>query len=356
MRVLITGATGNVGTSLVERLGADDEVTEIIGVARRPTTWRPPKTSWVRADVARDDLEPIVRGVDAVVHLAWIFQPTHDPTTTWDNNVRGSRRVFEAVAAAGVPTLVHASSVGAYSPGSSDVRVDESWPTHAVPTAGYGREKSYVERLLDVFERDQPDTRVVRLRPGFIFKRSSAEGQRRLFAGPLLPNALVQRKLIPVVPDLPGLRFQALHSCDAAEAYRLAVHADVRGAFNVASEPIVDAQTLGQLLGARPVPMPAWPARLAVDLLWRLHLVPASPHLLDLFLSLPIMDISRAHDELGWRPTVDALEALGEVIDGMRDGAGGATPPLAPETGGPLRVQELRTGVGERGGITDDGR
>lgn len=38
MRVLITGATGNVGTSLVERLAADDTVTEIVGLARRSTT------------------------------------------------------------------------------------------------------------------------------------------------------------------------------------------------------------------------------------------------------------------------------------------------------------------------------
>lgn len=356
MRVLVTGATGNVGTSLVERLVDDDEVTEIVGVARRPTAWRPAKTRWVQADVARDDLDPLVRGMDAVVHLAWIFQPTHDPLATWDNNVGGSLRVFDAVAAAGVPTLVHASSVGAYSPGPVDGAVDESWPTHALPTAGYGREKSYVERLLDLFEHDRPGTRVVRLRPGFIFKRSSSEGQRRLFAGPLLPNALVRRRLIPVVPDLPGMRFQALHSCDAAEAYRLAVRSDVRGAFNVAAEPVVDASSLAELVGARPVRLPRGAARAALAALWRLHLVPASPHLLDLALSLPLMDTTRARRDLGWHPTVGALDALGEVIDGMRDGAGGATPPLDPDAGGRLRREELRTGVGQRGGVTADGR
>jgi nucleoside-diphosphate-sugar epimerase len=356
MRVLITGATGNVGTSLVERLAADDAVTEIVGVARRPTTWQPGKTRWIQADVGRDDLEPVFREADAVVHLAWIFQPTHDPVATWKNNVIGSIRVFQAVAAAGVPALVHASSVGAYSPGPSDEAVTESWPTHALPTAGYGREKSYVERMLDLFEREHPDTRVVRLRPGFIFKRSSAEAQRRLFAGPLLPNALVRRQLLPVIPDLPGMRFQALHSIDAAEAYRLAVTSDVRGPFNIAAEPVVDARTLGELLGARPVRMPRWAARAALDGLWRLHLVPASPHLLDLALSLPLMDTSRARRELGWRPTVGALDALAETLAGMREGSGGATPPLAPDAGGRLRNRELQTGVGQKGGVTPDGR
>lgn len=356
MRVVITGATGNVGTSLVERLGAEDEVTEIVGVARRATDWSPPKTEWVQADVARDDLAPVFAGADAVVHLAWVFHPVHDPVLTWKNNVGGAIRVFDAAAAAGVGVLVHASSIGAYSPGPVQQRVDESWPTHALPIAGYGREKSYVERVLDVFERDHREVRVVRLRPGFIFKRSSATEQRRYFAGPFLPTRLVRRGLVPVVPDLPGLRLQALHSCDAAEAYRLALVNDVRGAFNVAAEPIVDAASLARLLGARPVRLPAWAPRAALAAAWRLHVVPSSPQLFDLALSLPVMDTTRATDELGWRPTVGALDAVEEVMAGMREGAGGATPPLDEDAGGRLREQELLTGVGERGGVTDDGR
>lgn len=356
MRVVVTGATGNVGTSVVEALAADEEVSEIVGVARRPPAWKAPKTRWEQADVARDALAPVFAGADAVIHLAWIFQPTHRPELTWQNNVLGSIRVFDAVAAASVPVLVHASSVGAYSPGASDDPVDETWPTHAVPTAGYGREKSYVERVLDSFEQWHPEVRVVRMRPGFIFKRSAATGQRRLFAGPFLPNALVRPDLIPVIPDLPGLRFQALHSSDAAEAYRLAVQRDVRGPVNIAADPLVDAASLGDLLGARPVRMPAIAARAALDVLWRLRLVPASPQLLDLFLSLPVMDTTRAREELGWQPRTTALDALREVLDGMRAGAGGDTPPLDPETSGPLRGQELRTGIGGTGGVTDDGR
>ncbi|MDP8957187.1 MAG: NAD-dependent epimerase/dehydratase family protein, partial [Actinomycetota bacterium] len=192
MRVVIVGATGNVGTSLIEALGQDPEVESVLGLARRLPAWNPPKTTWARADVAADDLVPHFRGADVVVHLAWIFQPTHDELATWRCNALGSVRVFEAVAAAGVPALVYASSIGAYAPGPSDGRaVDESWPTHALPTAAYGREKSYVERVLDAFERDQPDIRVVRMRPAFIFKRESASEQRRLFAGPLLPGRLV---------------------------------------------------------------------------------------------------------------------------------------------------------------------
>ncbi len=356
MRVVITGATGNVGTSLIEVLGSEPEVDAIVGVARRLPDWRPPKTTWAQADVAGDDLASHFEGADAVVHLAWIFQPTRDHLATWRNNVLGSIRVFEAVARAGVPALVYASSVGAYAPGPQERPVDESWPTHALPSAAYGREKSYLERVLDAFERDHPDLRVVRLRPGFIFKREAASEQRRLFAGPLLPTGLVRPALVPIVPDLPGLRFQALHALDAAEAYRLAITRPVHGAFNIASDPVLDAQTLGELLDARPIKTPLWPVRAAVAAAWYLRLTPGSPGLVDLALSLPVMDTTRATTELGWQPTVGALDAVAEVMAGMREGAGGATPPLAKDAGGAARRNELRTGVGESGGVTDDGR
>jgi UDP-glucose 4-epimerase len=356
VRVVITGASGNVGTATIERLVADDAVTEVVGVARRRPSWQPEKVRWVETDVVTDDLVPLFRGAGAVVHLAWLFQPTHDPLVTWVGNVGGATRVFDAVAAAGVPALVYSSSVGAYGPGPDQGRVDESWPTHAWPTAAYGREKSYVERLLDVFERDHRDVRVVRLRPGFIFIRRSAEEQRRLFAGPFLPRVVLRRRLVPVVPDLPGLRFQALHARDAGEAFRLAVVRDVRGAFNVAAEPVIDAAALGELLGAGVMAVPAHVARAAVAALWRLHLVPASPDLLDLVLSLPVMDTTRAREELGWTPTVDARDALSEVIDAMGRGEGGPTPPLDADTGGPARLREVTTGVGSVGGVTPDGR
>lgn len=348
MRVVITGATGNVGTSLVQRLSTDPSIDSIVGVARRPPTWEVDKTTWVAADVSRDPLDDAFRSADAVVHLSWIFQPTHDPVLTWQNNVGGALRVFQAAADAEVRSLVYASSVGAYSAGPKRPPVNESWPTHALPTAAYGREKSYVERVLDTFEREQPDVRVVRLRPGFIFKRQSAIEQRRLFAGPFLPSALVRPELLPVVPDLPGLSFQALHSSDAAEAYRRALLSDARGAFNVAAEPVIDADVLADLFGARPVRVPSWPVRAAVGAAWRLHLLPASPQLVELFLGLPLMDTTRVRSELGWAEQHPATFAIEEFVAGIREQTGGPTPPLAADAGGPARLGEVGSGVGQR--------
>ncbi|MFN2506655.1 MAG: NAD-dependent epimerase/dehydratase family protein [Acidimicrobiales bacterium] len=110
MRVAITGATGNVGTSVLAALAGDPAVTSIVGIARRAPTVALPKVEWRTADVVRDDLMPVFRAADAVVHLTWIVQPNHRETDLRAVNVGGSRRVHEAVAASEVPVLVHASA------------------------------------------------------------------------------------------------------------------------------------------------------------------------------------------------------------------------------------------------------
>src|SRR5215207_9709199 len=142
LRVVVTGATGNVGTSVLEALGEDERVGEIVGIARRIPNWTPPKVRWLSADVASDDLSGAFAGAHAVIHLAWLIQPSRDGAELERVNVEGSRRVFEAAAAAGAGALVHASSIGAYSPGPKDRRVDESWPTDGIESSFYARHKA----------------------------------------------------------------------------------------------------------------------------------------------------------------------------------------------------------------------
>ncbi|MBQ0826255.1 SDR family oxidoreductase [Streptomyces tagetis] len=330
-RIVVTGATGNVGTSVVRLLAEDPEVASVLGLARRLPDRAPPRTEWASVDLAaeHDDLAGHFAGADAVIHLAWAFQPTHDPATTWRTNVLGSLRVFEAAASAGVTALVHASSVGAYSPGPKDHAVDESWPTHGWPDAAYCREKAYLERVLDTYEHDHPGMRVVRMRPAFLFKRESASEQRRIFAGRFLPGPMARPDLLPVLPDVPGLRVQVLHTDDAAHAYRLAVRsANARGPFNLATEPPVDAGTLAAMTGGRPVRLPRAAARTAMAAAWGLRLLPASPHLFDAVLRLPLLDCTRAREELGWRSERTAPQVLEEFLEGLRRGAGAETAPL----------------------------
>src|SRR5215203_668837 len=350
MRVVVSGASGNVGTSVLEALGRETKVDEIVGLARRVPAVEMPKVRWVGADVTEDDLRPIFEGADAVVHLAWAIQPSRDEEVTERINVGGSRRVFDATAAAKVPALVYASSVGAYSPGPKERAVDESWPVEGIPTSFYSRHKAAVEDLLDETEGRAPELRIVRLRPGLIFKAEAASEIRRLFAGPFLPGFLVRKQLVPLLPKVPRLRFQAVHSRDVGEAYRQAVVRDVRGAFNIAAEPEIGIEELKELFGARSFPLPARALRAAADLSWKLRLQPSPPGWIDLALGVPMMDTTRARTELGWEPTMTSLEALDDLLQGIRNAEGAPTPPLEPGAGGPMRAREVATGIGQRQG------
>ena len=346
MRVVVVGATGNIGSSLVRALLDEPAVESIVGVARRLPASSTPGVEYVAADVVDDPLVPVFRGADAIVHLAWAIQPSHDLTCLSRINVEGSRRVFAAAGEAGVPALVYGSSVGAYSCGPKSRAVDESWPVDGIPTSFYGRHKARTEHLLSTFEREMPSTRVVRVRPGLVFKGGAASEIRRLFLGPLVPTPLLRKRLLRAIPSIPGLRFQAVHADDLAQAYAQTIVRDVRGAFNVAADPVLDPETLARHFEALRIPVPGRLARAVTSASWLLHLQPTPPGWVDLALGVPIMDCTRAREELDWRPRRTSLDALDELVDGLAEGRGEPLPPLEPDR--PGRVGEVATGVGAR--------
>src|SRR4051812_35207449 len=101
MRVVIVGASGNVGTALSRRLAREPGI-ELVGVARRvPRADALPITEWRARDIGHEELTEVFAGADAVVHLAWEIQPSHDLAQLTRTNVGGSKRVFEAAVRAG---------------------------------------------------------------------------------------------------------------------------------------------------------------------------------------------------------------------------------------------------------------
>lgn len=347
MRVLVTGASGNVGVTLVRHLAEEPSIGTIVGVATRPPKdWQPPGVEWHARDLASDRLDGLLEGIDAVVHLAWQLQPTRDVRDLHRTNILGTQRLLAATGRARVRAIVAASSVGAYSPAPrTQPPVTEAWPTHGTPTSAYSRQKAYVERLLDVHERDHPGTRVVRMRTAVVLDPEAASQQRRFFLGSLLPNRAVRPAAIPLIPDV--LRLQVVHARDVADAYRRAVLQDVRGAFNVAAPPVLTNDRLASILEARPVSVPERALRLAVRASWRLRMIPVDVGWLDMGLSVPIMATDRVRDELGWQPTVDAEEAVRAAMAAIRAGRGGPTPTLEPDDER-ARASELATRQGAR--------
>ncbi|MEJ2853944.1 MULTISPECIES: NAD-dependent epimerase/dehydratase family protein [unclassified Saccharothrix] len=334
MRIVVTGATGNVGTALLRRLAEESDIT-VHGVSRRPPEPEPPyDIAWTPVDLAKpgaeEPLSDVLRGADAVVHLAWLIQPSHDEPEMYRTNVAGSDRVFRAALRAGVPHLVHMSSVGAYSPAAKSSLKDESWPTDGVSSSYYSRHKSAVEHQLDRIEREHPTMTVTRVRPALILQPDAAAEVKRYFLGPLVPH-LFFRTNVPILPLPKTMVLQFVHSDDVAEALLLILRKKLGGAVNLASDPVVTPQVLAEVMRSRHVAIPAVALRTAARLTWLARLQPTSHGWVDLALTAPLLDTSRARDELGWTPRHNAREVLSELLDGLGRKEGvHASPPLKP--------------------------
>lgn len=354
MKIAFTGATGNVGTALVRVLTSADE-HELIGLARRLPKDAGPvdPVRWVSVDLTRDacqaDLRRAFHCVDAVVHLAWGFQPSHDPGYLAELGIGGTRRVLEAAVDEQVPHLVHVSSVGAYAPKRDDRPVDETWPIRGIPGSPYSRHKAAAEWLLDDHEArdDRAAPRITRMRPGIIGQRRAASALLRYGVPGLVPARALG--WLPLLPLDRRLIIPMVHAEDVAQAIKQALARRAYGAFNLAAEPPITPRHIGAALRARPVHLPAWALRAAAHASWRARLQPVDPGWLDLAMSVPLLDTSRAREQLGWSPAHDAPSVLAEVVAGMTDAAAGPTPVLRPRTVlGQLRDRLQRGPISDR--------
>jgi UDP-glucose 4-epimerase len=188
-RIVVTGASGNVGTGVLRALAAQLPDAQVVGVCRRPPPAGTPhydRVEWHAVDLsapgAVEGLGPALRGADAVVHLAWAIQPVRAAGQLYRANVEGTRSLLRAVTAAGIDRLVVASSLGAYAPGAT-IPVDERWPVSGQRSSTYSRHKVQLEAMLDRFEREHPGVAVARIRPTLVVQREAATEIRSLFLG-----------------------------------------------------------------------------------------------------------------------------------------------------------------------------
>ncbi len=333
MKVVVTGASGNVGTALLRRWSHDRSDHEVVGLCRRPpTTAGAPydRARWLAVDVSHptveDLLDDAMHGADRVVHLAWQIQPSRDAEQMRRTNVEGSWRVAEAARRAGVPQLVHLSSIAAYRPHPGDEPVDETWPATGVTASTYSRHKATVEHLLD--RLDGP-LRVARLRPPVIGQWLAAGELQRLAVGAAFPVPLTSLPVPMVLPR--GLRMQAVHADDVAAAVDLVLQQGEGRTYNLCADGVLRPGDLARCLGAPgAVEVPRLLARAALAVAHRVRLSPLEPAWLDLALSLPVVDDDRIRSRLGWRPTATAAEVLAEVTRGVHARAGSASPALRP--------------------------
>ena len=344
MRIVIVGASGNVGTALLRNLARRSDRGPVIGICRRPPTAERPYdiATWRSVDVAdpraADELTALLQPDDVVVNLAWGFQPTRDTEQLERVGVGGLRAVIDAAERVGVRHLVHMSSVGAYSAGPGQ-RVTEDWPTDGVPTSAYSRHKAAAERLLDGLESRRTDLVVTRLRPGLIFQRAAGSSLLRYGLPGYVPASLI--RLLPVLPLDRRLLVAVVHADDVASAIVAAIDRKAAGAFNLAAEPAIGRDDIAAALRAWPVQVPKRMIRAVVAATWTARLQRIDAGWIDLAFAAPLLDTTRAREQLAWEPVVDARSALAEAISGMAAADSAGSPVLRRRTiGGQLT--ELR--------------
>ncbi len=326
--VAVTGPTGEIGGPLVDALERTREVTQILGMARRPFNpssrgWR--KVVYRRGDVLnRRAVMELVRDADVVVHLAFMIMGGAKQSRRV--NLDGSRNVFEACVRARAPRLVYASSVAAYG-----FHPDNPRPlTEAVPARGtdahyYSAQKAEVEELLDVMLRSSRTD-------AYVFRPCIVAGPRAPLLIDSLPYTQISDRLPgpvralldgvpilrPVLPD-PGISFQLVHHDDVANAMRAAVLGRGKaGTYNLAGPGELTVKQLAEELGWYSIPMPELAVDAAAEIVARLGFLPARAQWIAAFREPAIMSTAKARRELRWRPRHDALQTLRETITASR--------------------------------------
>jgi UDP-glucose 4-epimerase len=329
VRVAVTGPTGDIGISTIEALEADPEVSQIVGMARRPFDparhgWR--KTVYRQGDILdRDAVDALVADVDVVVHLAFIVLGTREESARV--NLQGTRNVFEATVAAsgrrsGTATrLVYTSSVAAYGYHSDNpVPITEDVPTRGSAEHYYSEQKAACEAALAEITGGS-DLEVYVLRPCIV-----AGPKARALADAMpwnqLPAVRQATRAVPLLkppfPD-PGTPMQLVHHDDVAAAIALAASTTSAppGAYNIAGDGLVTLSQVGRALGARPVRVPRIAAVVASEVIARLPFLPSSTEWLHATRTSVVMDTAKAREQLGWQPGFTAEETLSALASSL---------------------------------------
>lgn len=303
--VAVTGAAGFLGRSVTAALAADPGVARVIAVDR--VSGHTPGVDWSLADVRDPNLGEMLRGVDVLVHLAAVV--LGDMRLAESVNVGGTRNVAEAAARAGVKRFVHASSVAAYGFGAAGRLLTEEDPIRPLDAFPYSRTKGAAERALDEVEKANPELEVIRLRPTIILGPDTHELASRMSGR------------ISVRPGRNAEGSQYVHIDDVVEAFRLAVHADVTGAFNVTPDDVVTYRDLAEIAGARLVTVPVGVAKFATRMAERFR--PAmgiDPGWVLIAQRPPLVSGDKARRVLGWQPTRTGRQTVEEFIRTIRGG------------------------------------
>lgn len=237
MRILVSGATGFIGSYLARQLQTEHEVYAL--VQRYPPRYPPANLHWIEQDLTEPlDYSRLPHRVDALIHLAqseFYKQFPGKAEHIFAVNIHGTFRLLEYARQAGAERFVFASSGGVY--GSGNTRLVETDPVD--PTDFYLRSKYAAEQLIASY---RTFFHTVILRPFFVY----GPGQQQM----IVPNLArrIERGETITIEGNPGIRINPTYVEDAARAFEAALWLDGSELINVAGDEAVTITDLVALI------------------------------------------------------------------------------------------------------------
>jgi UDP-glucose 4-epimerase len=313
--VAVTGLSGYIGNRMVRWLADDERVTRLVGIDIHPPRDVTAKLRFYQHDVAEPFADLFLRNeVTHAIHLAFVVNPLHDTERMRRIDLDGSENFLAACNAAGVKTMLVASSATAYGAlPDNPVPLTEDAPVRGNSDYQYSREKAILDRRCQTYAADHPDVALKILRPAIVI-------------GPNVDNyisRLMRRRIACTVAGADPLQ-QYVHEDDVARAFLALLFAGRRGAYNVAGDGALRLSEVAGLLGARIVGLPYRVLHPVTALLWHLRikgLGEAPPGVLNYIRYPMVLANEKIKREVGFTfeyTTEEALRALAATDLGRR--------------------------------------
>ena len=303
MRYVVTGGSGYIGSRLVERLGEREETERILICDVRPPRAYRPKTEFEQLDVRdRERVREVLERErpDALVHLAFILNPSHDQDAMYDIDVNGTLFVLEAASAAGIEQVLVTSSGVAYGAFEDNpVPLTEEHPVRGVASFEYARDKTESDRLCQLWALEHPDRVMTIVRPCIVM-------------GPNVDNYLVRLWTDqPFQADFggPDVPLQFVHEDDVVEAIVGLLDGRHAGAYNVTGDGIVTGRECAEAIGMKRRRVPFKLYRRFAGLMWRLRQAEAPPGALAFAIHPWVMSNEKLKST-GWEPKYSSRETF----------------------------------------------
>ncbi|EAQ45552.1 hypothetical protein MED193_07863 [Roseobacter sp. MED193] len=302
IKILITGAAGDVGSALLRELAqSEDSAYEVVATDIRPPADLPTGIRFETLDVRGDDPDQVIgrERPDVVIHLASIVAPTtRDFAHAVD--VIGSRNVLTACIAHGVKRLVVTSSGAAYGYHADNaIPLVESDPMRGNPEFAYSDHKRQVEEMLAKARAEVPELEQVVLRVGTV-----------LGAG--LENQITALFHKPRLLALAGCEspFVFIWTRDLARILQRAISQGPEGIYNVAGDGALGVTDLAGALGKPVLRLPVWLLKLALGIAHPLKLSRYGPNQVRFLQYRPVLDNRALKEQFGYVPDLTSAEVF----------------------------------------------